>query len=241
MKRRPALNHLDEGLGQALHEDPGRHDEGRERVEHAGALGPGEAGEGEEAIVGASRDDTAVGAAAVQDAPTLRRLLGLDRRGMSRSRKVDIATELPIVVVKPRDVGAHPVHRRHVEGRRRRRQPDSHRLEPVVIPLEQAGQKGHAPRRERLVEHRAREAIDLHDEERPTRGRRCGATAQAADQAIDGVLGGESQLVEGYRALRRERRIAPTRSRIASGACPNLAAPCPPRARPGSHCPLVRS
>ena len=77
-----------------------------------------------------------------------------------------------------------------------------------------------------LLEHRAREAVDLHDEEPPVRGRRGGATAQPADQAIDGALCGESQLVEGHRALRRERReIAPTRTRSASGvAIPPLLA-----------------
>jgi hypothetical protein len=59
--------------------------------------------------------------------------------------------------------------------------------------LEQAGEKGHAPRCEGLVEHRAREAVDLHDEEPPVRGRRGSAPPQAADQAIDGALCRESQ------------------------------------------------
>jgi hypothetical protein len=43
-------------------------------------------------------------------------------------------------------------------------------------------------RRERSIEHRAREAVDLHDDQPPANSRRAAAATKAADQTVERSL-----------------------------------------------------
>ena len=62
---------------------------------------------------------------------------------------------LPVVVVEAGDVGAHAVHRGHLECGRGRGQAHGHRLAAIVTAGEQSAEKRRAAGRERRVEHAA--------------------------------------------------------------------------------------
>ena len=199
---RHGSHQLEGGPQQALHAHPAHHHEGRERAEQPMAGGPREACEAEEVVVSASGKDAAVRAAAVQDAASARGLLGLDQRRVSRPREVDVHSPLPVVVMESWDVGAHAVHHRHLEGRRRGRQADRHRLQVVAVTPQQSLEEGHAPRRQSPLKDDARQAVNLHDQEPPVRADGGGTTAKTADETIDPTLEGEDQVVQGHRHCR---------------------------------------
>lgn len=50
--------------------------------------------------------------------------------------------------------------------------------------------------RERAIEHGTREPIDLHDDEPPPDSLRAAAPTESADQAIEGALYEQKQLVQ---------------------------------------------
>jgi hypothetical protein len=144
---------------------------------------------------------------------------------VSRPREVGVAATLADEVVKARDVRAHTVHRRHLEGGRRGRQADRHEREPVAVALQEVPEEGHVARRQCARENITREAIDLHDQEPPLVGRRRGGAAtDMADETIDGPLDRQRQIVYGHRhclseALAPSGTRSPTRSsRIVAGA-----------------------
>ena len=112
------------------------------------------------------------------------------------------SSPLPVVVMESRDVGAHAVHHRHLEGRRRGRQADRHRLQVVAVTPQQSLEEGHAPRRQSPLKDDARQAVNLHDQEPPVRADGGGTTAKTADETIDPTLEGEDQVVQGHRHCR---------------------------------------
>ena len=75
-----------------------------------------ELGKAEQLVLGSAREDTAVHAASRQDANATSRLLQLHLRRMAGAREVNIGPAPLVVVVEPRNVRLHAVHRRHLEG-----------------------------------------------------------------------------------------------------------------------------
>ena len=207
--RRDGSHQLDDGPEQVLQAHPGHHHEGRERGEQPAAGGLREAGEAEEVVVGTSGKDAAVGAPAVHDAAAARRLPGLDQRGVAAPREVDVGLPLPVEVVEARDIGAYPVHRGHLEGRRGGGQADRHRLQPVAV-TQQAVEEGHIPRRQSPLEDDARQTVDLHDQQPPVRALGHAAPAQTADRTVDRALQRKGEVVQGHRHCRSRSPARPT-------------------------------
>ena len=193
---------LDDGAQQVLQADPDQDHERRERGEHPLARGLRQAGEAEQVVDGAAGEHTAISAAALDDAAPAGRLLGLDQRGVSSPREVDVGLPLPVEVVEARDVGAYAVHRRHLESRGRGRQADRHRFQAVAVTPEQSVEEGHAPGRQCPLQDDARQAVDLHDQQPPVRVLGRAAPAQSADETIERALEGQSEDVGRHRHAR---------------------------------------
>ena len=153
---RHGTSQLETSPQQALGTDPAQHHKGRERREHARARWPREAREAEQVVLGTAREHTAISAAALDNAAPARRLSGFDQGGVARPGKVDVGAPLAVVIVKARDVGAHAVHRRHLEGRRRGRQADRHRLQAVAAMPQHSLEEGHASGRQRPLQDHVR-------------------------------------------------------------------------------------
>ena len=76
--------------------------------------------------------------------------------------------------------------------------PTRHRLQAPVAPLEEVPEERHAALGQRLLQHRAREPVDLHDQEpaAAARGRR--PEPETADQTVEPVLDREDQIVHAF-------------------------------------------
>src|SRR5437762_11404575 len=146
-------------------------------------------------------EDTAVGAAPHEEAAAPLRLRGLDAQGVVAAREVDVAPATLVVVVKARDVRPHAVHDRQLEGRRRGRQADAHPREPPAALPEEPREERCRAVIEPLLEHGAREAVDLHDHEAAYRRRVRRAAAASPHEPVEQALEAEDEVVEGHRPL----------------------------------------
>jgi len=97
-----------------------------------------------EVVLGATGEHAPVRAAAVQDAAPARGLLGLDQGRVTGRREVDVPAMAPVVSSGNLECRAAPVHRGHLEGRRRGRQANAHRLQAVRVTVEQMREHRHA-------------------------------------------------------------------------------------------------
>lgn len=64
---------------------------------------------------------------------------------------------------------------------------------------------GHVSRREHAIEHRAREAVDLHDDQPPPDSLRAATATKSADQTIERSLQKEKEIVQGMVSNARAR------------------------------------
>ena len=126
----------------------------------------------------------------------VRGLARLDERRVAGAREVNVGPASLVVVVEPGDVRLDAVHRRHLEGRRGRRNPHRHREEPVPVAVDEAPEDRHVPAGQRLVEDGAREPVDLDDQEAPPAGHGRGAQPETPDDPVDRRLGAEKEVVD---------------------------------------------
>src|SRR5207245_11286539 len=80
-------DHMNRGERAALHEDPSEDDELRDQAEQARTARPPDHREGEEVARGAAREDTAVGAARLEDAAVALCLRRLHATGVRPARE----------------------------------------------------------------------------------------------------------------------------------------------------------
>jgi hypothetical protein len=137
----------------------------------------------------------------LDDAAPAGRLRLLHVRGVAAAREVDVGLAPLVVVVEARNVGPHAVHRRELEGRRRSRQPDRHRRHLIAAPAEQRARNGTRPRANRVLEDRAREPVDLHDQQTATAWHRRRPQPEPAYQTIERTLQAKDEVVERHGSL----------------------------------------
>ncbi len=202
------------GLANALQRDPAEHDESGQHADDTRAARPCQLGEAEEVVLGAAGEHASVDAAAAKDADAALDVRRLDAGRMPGTREVDVRAAALVVVVEPRDIGLHPVHRGHLKRRRRGRHADAHRMKAVSTLGEHLRDEGHVFFRERAIEHGTREAVDLHDDQPPPDSLRAAAATESADQAIEGALYEQKQVVQ-RSAPSSARPVAASRNRLA--------------------------
>src|SRR5262249_12445096 len=152
----------------------------------------------EEIVDGAAGEHTAVRAPAFHDAASSRALLRLHARRVAAAREVDIGARPLVVIVEARNVRLYAVHRGHLKGRRGRRQADAHLVATIALTLEQLREKRRGALRERLVEHGARQSVDLDDQQPAASAHGCRPEAEATYQTVDAVLEGKNDIVGGH-------------------------------------------
>src|SRR5215467_8652528 len=186
------------GEPEALRDDPAEEDGGCSQAEQGKSSPRGlhEPGEGEEAVLGASREDAAVAGAALEDAATARRVARLDEVRHPGLRKMELAFGTLVVVVKARNVRLHPIHGGRLEGRRGGGEADRHRVTNEAATGEKPCRVGDAAGLERGLEDRAGEAIDLHHEETPAGRRLRGAEPRPAGNPVHGALKPQNEIVD---------------------------------------------
>src|SRR3989449_10428369 len=118
-----------------------------------------------------------------------------------RSREVDVAPAALVVVVESGDVRPHAVHDRHLEGRRRGRQADAHRRQaPATLPEKPREERRRASG-ERLLEHGAREAVDLDDQHATLRRVGRPAEVESPHESVEQALEAQGEVVEWHPEL----------------------------------------
>src|SRR5206468_17250 len=128
-----------------------------ERREQAAAARPLHDREREQVLQSAAGEHATIAGAALDDAATTARLRALHARGVARAWEVHVLALPLVVIVEAGDVRPHAVHRGKLEGRRRRRQTDEHRMHSPAGALDNPAQEQHAPLRQRLLQHAAPE------------------------------------------------------------------------------------
>jgi len=185
-----------DGLAGALQRNPAEHDEPGQHADDTGAARPCQLGEAEEIVLGAAGEHASVDAAAAKDADAALDVRRFDAGRMPGTRKVDVRAAALVVVVEPRDIGLHPVHRGHVKRRRGGRHADAHRVKAVPPLGEHLRYERHVSFRERAIEHSTRQTVDLYDDQPPPDSLRAAAATESADQAIEGALHEQKQTVQ---------------------------------------------
>ena len=225
------VNQLVDGEGRGLGSHPGAHDERREDADQPGRPRPREPGEAEEIVRRSPGEHAPVDAPARQDAAPVSGLLRLHERGVAGAGEVDVGPPPLVVIVKPRNVRHDAVHRRHLEGRCRRRDPHGHRREPVSLAVHEPPEERHVPAGQRLLEHGAREPVDLDDQEPPPAGSGRTPEPDPPDDPVDSTLEAKKEILEG--TLGGSAGIAAHRSLGLSGS--NVGRPATPATRVGAH------
>ena len=174
------------GLAHALQRDPAEHDEPGQHADDTWAARPCQLGEAEEVVLGSAGEHASVDAAAAKDADAALDVRRLDGSRMPGTGKVDVRAAALVVVVEPRDIGLHTVHRGHLKRRGRGRHADAHRVKAVPTLGEHLRDEGHVSLRERAIEHGTGETVDLHDDQPPPDALRAAAVTESRDQTVEG-------------------------------------------------------
>ncbi len=154
---------------------------------------------GPQAVLRPAREDAPVGGPALHDPPPAARVPLLHEIRDAGTREVHVLARPLVVPVKARNVGAHAVHERRLEGGRVRGQPDGERAHPEPPRRHQPREPWHAPRGHRALQHLAGEPVDLDDEK--AAGTPVCRLAQPcpAGEPVQRPLHAQDHAVEGHR------------------------------------------